>query len=544
MQQAWEFFRKLFDTSDFPPRWHCGHWTSFHGWLYIISDLMIWGAYFAMPIIIVRYISRKHKARFVKLYFLFAGFILACGATHFLDAITFWIPLYRISALVRFATGIISWVTVFTIVRLMPTAASLKSAEQLEAEVAQRKKAEEQLKVNNQLLNEAQSISQIGHWQWDVKANKITWSDMTYKIYGIAPSKTINYEEYLSKIHPDDKDYVNSHVQLVFVTKMFPEFYHRLVVHGTVKTVHSKGEVVLNSTGDVVQMIGTVQDVTEQKKVEEELLSKTQALENTNRELEKFASIASHDLQEPLRKIITFSSMLEKENREYLTEKGKLYLDKITDASARMQKLINDVLEFSRLIDTRIFSKVNLKQVISQVLSDMEVLIASTGARVEIGELHTVEANTTQLGQLFQNLISNAIKFRKNNNTPLIQIHSELIKGSDLSAKRLHAAQYYKFSVLSDPRYWDSELFCRIYIKDNGIGFEEEYGELIFELFQRLHSRVDYEGTGIGLAICKKVVDIHHGSIIVKSKPGEGSTFIITLPISQKNFNHVTPFGG
>ena len=145
MDQLTDFFKKLLDSSDWPPRWHCGNWTEFHGWLYIISDLLIWSAYFAIPIVIIKYITRRQDAKFVKLYFFFAAFILACGATHFLDAIAFWIPVYRLSALVRFITGVISWITVYNIVKLLPVAFSLKSQQQLEAEVEQRKKAEEAL---------------------------------------------------------------------------------------------------------------------------------------------------------------------------------------------------------------------------------------------------------------------------------------------------------------------------------------------------------------------------------------------------------------
>lgn len=142
MNQVIEFFRKLFDASDWPPRWHCGHWTSFHGWLYIISDLLIWSAYFSIPLVILKYITRKQDIQFVRLYFLFAAFILACGATHFLDAVAFWIPAYRLNALMRFITGIISWITVFYLIKFLPAAFSLKSQKELEAEVEQRKKAE------------------------------------------------------------------------------------------------------------------------------------------------------------------------------------------------------------------------------------------------------------------------------------------------------------------------------------------------------------------------------------------------------------------
>jgi PAS domain S-box-containing protein len=154
MNELTDFLSKLFDTSDWPPRWHCGRWTDFHGWLYIISDLLIWSAYFSIPLVIVRYISRKQDVRFVKLYFLFAAFILACGATHFLDAIAFWIPAYRLSALVRLITGILSWTTVFYIIKFLPAAFSLKSQRELENEIDQRKKAENEIMQLNAVLEQ------------------------------------------------------------------------------------------------------------------------------------------------------------------------------------------------------------------------------------------------------------------------------------------------------------------------------------------------------------------------------------------------------
>ena len=153
MNDIADFFRQLMDSSDWPPRWHCGKWTEFHGWLYIISDLLIWSAYFAIPVVIIKYISRKQDARFVRLYFLFAAFILACGATHFLDAVAFWVPLYRLNALVRLITGIISWITVFYIVKYLPMAVSLRPVKELEQEIEQRQKAEEKFTSLNAELD-------------------------------------------------------------------------------------------------------------------------------------------------------------------------------------------------------------------------------------------------------------------------------------------------------------------------------------------------------------------------------------------------------
>jgi PAS domain S-box-containing protein len=539
MNQVIEFFSKLLDDSGFPPRWHCGRWTEFHGWLYIISDLMIWGAYFAIPTIIVRYITRRQEARFQRVYFLFASFILACGTTHLLDAITFWYPAYRLNALVRFGTGVISWITVFYLVKLLPTAFSLKTAAELEHEVLQRENAETQLKINYDMLTEAQEIAKLGHWKWDVKNDKLTWSDTMRKIYGSDISDELTYAHFTDRLHPEDKDYVNATIQNSLETKVFNEFYHRIVLpDGTVKTMHSKGEVVLDQNGDISYMIGTGQDVTEMKEVEQELLTKSQELEATNLELQKFASIASHDLREPLRKIITFAGMLEAEYKEQLGEKGKAYIEKMISSSERMQHLIDDVLEFTSLSSANIsFAKVDIKQVVNQVLSDIEVLVKNSNARIEIDKMPEIEANAGQLGLLFQNIISNAIKFARQDVAPHIHIHASVIRGDELPEDYLKIRRH-NSSVLKNPRFWENEKFCRIFIDDNGIGFDEVYLEKIFTLFQRLHSKSEYEGTGIGLAVCKKVVDIHHGMITARSRPGEGSVFIVTLPVSQRHFRN------
>src|SRR6476661_4033525 len=205
MEQVLDFFQKLFDTSDWPPRWHCGNWTQFHGWLYIISDLLIWSAYFAIPLFILKYVSRKANAQFVRLYFLFAGFILACGSTHLLDAITFWYPAYRLNALVRFITGVVSWVTVFQIIKLLPVATSLKTHEQLEKEVKDRERAEEELRVANAQLNEAQAIAKMGHWQWDPHTNKLQLSDGMYKINGLDNNNNVQYDTLFQLVNPDDR---------------------------------------------------------------------------------------------------------------------------------------------------------------------------------------------------------------------------------------------------------------------------------------------------------------------------------------------------
>jgi len=175
MKDVADFFKRLLDSSDWPPRWHCGQWTGFHGWLYIISDLLIWSAYFTIPVVILHYLTKKQDRRFIKLYFLFAAFILACGATHFLDAMAFWAPLYRLSALVRFITAVISWITVFYIIRYIPLAASLRGQQELEREIEQRKIAEEQFSRLNAELDRtiAARTSEISDYKYALDESSI-----------------------------------------------------------------------------------------------------------------------------------------------------------------------------------------------------------------------------------------------------------------------------------------------------------------------------------------------------------------------------------
>jgi len=250
----------------------------------------------------------------------------------------------------------------------------------------------------------------------------------------------------------------------------------------------------------------------EQKVVERthELQELNVALRTSNRELEQFASVASHDLQEPLRKIEAFGDRLKTRNTE-LDESGRDYLTRMLDSAARMRKLINDLLSFSR-VTTRAqpFVPVDLDKVAGEVLSDLEARVQQVGGRVDIrGTLPTIDADPTQIRQLLQNLIGNALKFHQPGTAPIVEVTSTLAEESK-----------------NRPR-------IVLTVKDNGIGFEEVYLDRIFEVFQRLHGRNEYEGTGIGLAICRKIAERHGGTITARSTPGQGATFIVTLPVRQ-----------
>lgn len=240
-----------------------------------------------------------------------------------------------------------------------------------------------------------------------------------------------------------------------------------------------------------------------------------QELTRSNEELQQFASIASHDLQEPLRKIQAFGNRLKEKYSEELTEQGLDYLERMQNAAQRMQALIQDLLILSR-ITTRAqpFMVVNLAQITQEVLSDLEVRIQQTEGRVEVGELPTINADPLQMRQLLQNLIGNALKFHRDEEPPIVKIDAQLFGQQPIAEA-------------------SSATICQITVEDKGIGFDEKYLDRIFNVFQRLHGRSQYQGTGMGLAICRKIVERHGGSITAESKPGRGAKFIVTLPINN-----------
>jgi PAS domain S-box-containing protein len=506
MKQVVDFFRKLLDTSDWPPRWRCGKWTDFHGWLYIISDLLVWSAYFAIPFIIIRYITKRHDARFIRLYFLFAGFILACGATHFFDAITFWFPVYRINALVRAITGVLSWITVFYLIKLLPQAFNLRSASELEAEVEQRKKAEEKFR---NLLESAPDSMVIVNEQGEIQLVNA----QTVKMFGYTREEMMH--QGVNLLMPAQaKDFLQLPKHQL-LSSLAPggkngQELHGIRKDGSVFPIEISVAPLVTEEGLLVS--AAIRDVSEKKQLErtireanitleKKVQQRTAELERKNKELEQFAYVASHDLQEPLHTTTGFVQLLQKQYQGRLDNNADKYIDYVVQASGRMKILIKDLLDYSRIGRENVCRQVDCNTVIEEVLADLDGVIKKNNVRVQAGNLPVItHAFPTELKSLFQNLLSNSIKFRKPEVEPELNIHAQQTNG------------YWQFAV-----------------SDNGIGIEQQYLDRIFVIFQRLHNRSTYEGSGIGLAHCKKIAELHGGTIWAESKPGVGSTFYFTI---------------
>ena len=265
--------------------------------------------------------------------------------------------------------------------------------------------------------------------------------------------------------------------------------------------------LLMGLCGQIAVAINSRQLEIERRKAQEQLHAYTLELERSNQALQDFAYVASHDLQEPLRKVQAFGDRLKTRYKDKLDDRGQDYLNRMQNAAVRMQTLINDLLAYSRVTTkAQPFTSVDLNYIVKGVMSDLEVRIEQLGATIHVSELPTIDADQTQMRQLLQNIIGNALKFHRPGVPPIVNVSSQILSSSQV---------------------------CKIDVSDNGIGLEEKYQERIFQVFQRLHGRSIYEGTGVGLAICRKIVERHGGTIKVSSIVGDGTTFTIILPLKQ-----------
>jgi len=394
----------------------------------------------------------------------------------------------------------------------------LLSFNKMRVDIHMLKKTNDELKFLNHSFNNAEKIAGFGHWKYNLETKKYTFSDNYYRLMGVEPQEfQSNLQNAMNFVHPEDAERVLQVHQQSIIDKQPTSLLLRYILKtGEIRHIMSVGSFTENSLGQVVK-VGVNYDITEQYTKTLELEDSNKHLKAINSELESFNNIVSHDLQEPLRKIQMFISRLREKEAATLSDQGNEYFSKINQAANRMQALMIDLVNYTRTIKgDKVFVKTNLNKILEQVQSDLSQNIEETRTEIVMKNLPTIQAIPFQLEQLFINLISNSIKYCSEDKNPKISIFTEKITIKDDDAEFL----------ISDNKYH------KIVVSDNGIGFKQEYAERIFMLFQRLETDTKYSGTGIGLAICKKIIENHNGFIKAESKPGQGTKFKIYLPKS------------
>ena len=382
-------------------------------------------------------------------------------------------------------------------------------------DITERKRAEYALKETQTRLAEAQRLAQIGSWDWDALKDTIWWSEEYYKIYGIDPKlPTPTYAEHIKVYTQESVERLDSAVKKTMETGGSYEVDLELA-QPTAETrwIVARGEAKRDANGKIWGLRGTAQNITERRQAEEEIrklnqelehrvANRTSQLEAANKELEAFAYSVSHDLRAPLRHIDGFATLLEKDSKASLNEKGKHYLDAISQSAHKMNSLIEDLLSFSRTGRAPIQSTtVNLNNLIQEVIKDLELDTANRNIEWKILALPEVKADLPLMRQAIYNLIANAVKFTRKTDKAVIEIG-----------------------------FKQTEAELTIYIRDNGVGFDMKQADHLFGVFQRLHNEQEFEGTGIGLANVKRIITRHGGKVWAEAEINKGATFYILLP--------------
>ncbi|MDD2914524.1 MAG: PAS domain S-box protein [Gallionella sp.] len=369
-------------------------------------------------------------------------------------------------------------------------------------DLTERKQAEQAVQISMKRLNEAQRIGKIGNWELDLMSGRLHWSDEIFRLFGIDPDQfAASYEAFLQAIHPDDREKVNHAYTDSLETRQPYEITHRLLMaDGSIKWVHERCETIFDGQGKALRSIGTIQDVTERKLAEE-------ALRRSNADLERFAYSVSHDMRQPLRAVSGHLQLLQRSLKDKLDDEERENMDFALDGARRMDSMIVSLLDYSRVGRKTESKKWLASQApLDEALGFLAPLIADTQAEVRLGgEWPQVFASRDELTRLFQNLIGNAIKFCETGHPALVEINS---------------------SVHDDT--W------RVSVRDHGIGINPQQIDRLFQFFSRLQSRARFEGTGMGLALCRRIVEHHDGRIWVESEgEGKGSTFVFEMPLGQ-----------
>ena len=561
-----DFAKELLGPTNLLPHGFCLLWDTNLVWLHMVSDGIITLAYYSIPFGLVYFVRRRQDLAFHWIFLLFGIFIFACGTTHVMNIWTLWQPLYVLEGGIKLLTASASIATAIILVPLIPKALALPSPSQLAVtnqtllqQIHERERVEALLQRSNAELERrvqertADLANTIAALQNEI-AERLRAEDEVRQLNAELEQRISERTAQLQMSEtrfrgllesaPDAMVITSSDGRIVLVNRQAEEMFgyqrHELLDHAVemlmperLRDAHLKHraaytqDLQTRSMGRGLELYGrrkdgsefpveislsplvtdegvvvssAIRDVTERKQTEDALKQSCGDLARSNAELEQFAYVASHDLQEPLRAVSGCVQLLQQHYQSQLDARAEELMAHAVDGTSRMQILIHDLLAYARVTTRgRDLEPTDCEAILKEVLNNLATAIQESGAVVTHGALPTVAADPTQLLQVFQNLLSNAIKYR-GVRPPEVHIDVE------------HRAREWQFAV-----------------RDNGIGIEPQYFERIFGIFQRLHTHKEYPGTGIGLALCRKIIERHGGRIWVASQPGEGSTFFFTI---------------
>jgi PAS domain S-box-containing protein len=422
---------------------------------------------------------------------------------------------------VRRADGEYRWLHTFGTVFDRNAQGKVENILNISIDITDRIKAEETVAEQQKFISHIAEASPTILYLFDLEQQRFLYLNKEVtEVLGYTPEEILSLgDKVYQYLHPED---------MIKSEDNYVKYKHEggITMHQMEGRIKSRAgewkwlltrEIVFkrDENGKAIQVLGSALDITDRKEMERNLSKKNIELEQSNANLEEFAYVASHDLQEPLRKISIFGDRLLLNHSAALNEDGQTFLQKIVDASMRMQGMINDLLSISLLSGDKSFTRYSLKAVLNDVLQTLEFKIEAKHAKVTVDDLPEANIIPSQMRQLFQNLISNSLKFVAADRMPEIAITYSMMNSADV--------QHFNLS--------EGKQYIRIIVADNGIGFSNEYASKIFIIFQRLHGKFEYEGTGIGLAICKKIVENHEGVIFAEGEPGIGAKFTIIIPL-------------
>ncbi len=497
-EQITGFCVNIFDVSSWPPRWYFEQSPDFYGWLYILSDLGICAAYFAIPFLLLRLVVKTKDTPFYKIILLFIAFITLCGFTHFMDAIIFWWPAYGFSALIRFTTAIISIITVYKLYKNLPLIKSLRTVRELEEEIKKRRVVEERLAGSEFLLSEAERISRVGGWEQDLITNKFTWSKTALNIIELPADTSAENIKLIDYFDDVDKpllaavfeggrvDGVKWDIELVLNTCTDKKIWVRI-----------SGEPLYVETGKVVKVRGILMDIDKYKTTEIALNKSLEITSKNNGQLKNFTHILSHNIRNHASNLQLISSLI---NSEKLDAENAELFTMIKNVSQGLDATLEDLSQALKIKESIMVSELlDFHVVAEKTIGILESDINVNHAEIIFNfKVRRVRFPRIYLESILLNLISNAVKYRRPDVSPFIELAS----------------------------YKNNEGYTVLECKDNGLGIDLNlHGQKIFGLYKTFHDHKDAHG--VGLFLVKTQIESQGGRIELESTLGEGSTFKI-----------------